>query len=123
MDMTHALEPLPNCPHTKGILLGKLPQCQLAVNVVGYYRFTIGSVAPDKLPSAIQTLIKLTASSPAILFDMCGQAPFTLFLFIKWNFQPCKIIDIQITASFPAYFFAIRTTNRIFSMLKSFGRA
>ena len=107
MYVAHAFEPFPNSPHAEGILLWKLPQCQFAVNVVGYYWFTIRPVTSDELPSAVKTLIKLTASPSAILFDARRPAPFALFLFIKWYFQHRKVIGIQITASISAYFFAI----------------
>lgn len=105
MYVAHAFEPFPNSPHAEGILLWKLPQCQFAVNVVGYYWFTIRPVTSDELPSAVKTLIKVTASPSAILFDARRPAPFALFLFIKWYFQHRKVIGIQITASISAYFF------------------
>ena len=57
MDMAHPLEPLPDCPDAEGIFLRKLPQCQLAVYVVGYYGLTVSSLSSYKLPSAIKALV------------------------------------------------------------------
>jgi len=47
-------------------------------------------------------------------------APFALFLFINQNFHCRKFTVFQQITTISAYFFAIRATKRLFSMLKSF---
>lgn len=55
--MAHPLEPLPDCTDTEGIFLRKLPQCQLAVDVVGYYGLIVSPLPSNKLPSAVKALV------------------------------------------------------------------
>ena len=94
MNVSHLLEPFPYSAYRQGVFFRELAECQFVVDIICYYPLAVYLFTSDELTAAVKTLIQLIVSSSAILLYMKRMAPFTLFLFIKNDFQGCKFTDI-----------------------------